>query len=402
MPEDFEEIKRKLDEARKEIRQKDQRINDLAAEKQQLEDRIAGLQRQRPRLRPNQLSAAFRTALDEMQQGLATGEGRAEYIVSRFETDLKINLTLDESENINFQLPGLDDIIPAENLSTLRLSFRPVPRASAPPADTIEVPNLIGMPKASALEAARAGQFTVGSTKELTSRAPEGTVIDQEPPPYSHTTAGTEVNLVISKRKQVEVPNVIGMEPETAAEAINSAGLSVGAVTEQASESPPGTIISQNPAPGTLAPVDSQMAIVIARSETIEVPAIVGLYRDKALAVLEEAKLKPGKISHKQSQERPYTVIAQNPGAGREVSPASAVDLILSMPKTVKVPDFRSVKQAEAEKMAKEFFLVIERTVTRRSRQPRGTVIDQKPEAGAEVAAGSAVTLTLSQGMQPG
>ena len=123
MSEDQDSIRRQLEEARETIRLKDDRIANLNTEIQGLQERLVILQRERPKLKPENLISSFRTALEKMQEGLKIAEGRVNYVVSKFDTELKVNVTLDEEGNINFQLPKLEDIIPSENLSNIRLSF---------------------------------------------------------------------------------------------------------------------------------------------------------------------------------------------------------------------------------------------------------------------------------------
>lgn len=209
MPEDIKKIIRESEEVKETSRIKDQRITDLNKEIEDLRGKLDTFQRERPKLKPENLISSFRTALQKMQEGLKICEGRVDYIVSKFDVDLKLNVTLDEQGSINFQLPKLEDIIPSENLSTLHLSIKPIPKAPAPPSDTAEVPNLIGMTKDIALGTIKKAKLKTGKITERVSLTAPRTVIEQDPAPYSRTLIGSPIDMIISKVREVKVPNVV-------------------------------------------------------------------------------------------------------------------------------------------------------------------------------------------------
>jgi sugar lactone lactonase YvrE len=62
---------------------------------------------------------------------------------------------------------------------------------------------------------------------------------------------------------EVNVPNVVGQTQTGAAGLLSTAGLNLGAVTSQASTLPIGEVVSENPAAGTLAQVGSSVSVVL-------------------------------------------------------------------------------------------------------------------------------------------
>ena len=330
MPEDIEKIKCELEEAKETIRIKDQRITGLNKKIQDLQGKLDTLQRERPKLKPENLITSFRTALVKMQEGLKVGEGRVDYIVGKFDIELKVNVTLDEQENINFQLPKPEDIIPSENLSTLHLSIKAVPKPSTPPPRIAEVPNLIGMPKDAALDSIKTAKFEVGTIKERTNVTAPGTVIEQSPTSYSRAQIGSPIDLVISQVREVEMPKLIGMDKDNAIDTIRVSKLTVGKITEEVSDSPPGTVISQSITVDTLLPFETPIDLVIVKPQMVTVPNLIEMRRKEAEKVLERARLKIGKIIERRSRKPKGTVIEQKPIQGTKVPAGASIILTIS------------------------------------------------------------------------
>jgi serine/threonine-protein kinase len=349
MLEEIEKIKRELEEAKETIRIKDQRIIDLTNKMQDLRKKLDILQRERPKLKPENLISSFKTALEKMQEGLRMGEGRVDYMVSKFDIDLKVNVTLDEQGNINFQLPKLEDVIPSENLSTLSLSIKPVPKVLGPPPDTVEVPNLIGMLKDVALESIKKAKLKEGKITERVSLTAPGTVIEQDPVPYSRTLIGSPIDLIISKVREVKVPNLIGMDKDNAIDIIRISKLAVGKITEEVSDSPPGTVFSQSITADTLVPVGTAIDLLIAKPKMVSVPDVIGKKIKDARKIIGEAKLRVGKITKEPSGELKDTVIKQSPEAGKNVSVRTAIDLVIARPKKYIKPE--DVPEEEAKRV---------------------------------------------------
>jgi hypothetical protein len=119
----------------------------------------------------------------------------------------------------------------------------------------IEVPDLLGMTEADAV-AALSGAGLVGGDiiEEHSDTVPAGEIIALDPPPGDRVQSGTAVNLIISlgpEPPKAAVPNVAGRPRYEAEDMIQAAGLSIGAVNEQASTTVlPWEVISQNPAAG--------------------------------------------------------------------------------------------------------------------------------------------------------
>jgi beta-lactam-binding protein with PASTA domain len=109
-----------------------------------------------------------------------------------------------------------------------------------------------------------------------------------------------------------------------------------------------------------------------------------------------------GTVSQQSSTTVPAgNVISQNPAAGTMVVAASAVAIVVSTG-PVAVPSVLNMTQAAATTAITYAGLAIGTVSTESNATvPSGSVISQSPNAGASVAAGSAVALVVSTGPTP-
>ena len=382
---------------------RDQRIAELSEQVNSLQKQLDILMRQRPKLSSKNLMYPFKSSLTKMQEELKVEEGPVNYIVDKFDIDLKVNVTLDERGEICYQFPLLEDIIPPDNLSTLHLSVKPVPKFPAPPPNTAEVPNVVGMSKARALVALKKAGFKAGAITEEPSTVAPGTVIEQNPKPYSRVKIGSSIDLVISKILEVEVPRLIGMHRDDALETIRISRLTVGEITEEISDSPSGTVISQSITAGTVVEIETAIdlivaiGLIVATPELVRVPDEQGKKLGDAEKIIKDAKLRVGKVTGIPSGEPVGTVLEQSPEAGEEIPVNTPVDLVISELRTVEVPDVRGKKLEDARKIIESAHLRVGTVEKKASEQPAGTVIEQVPEAGKEVPMNAPVNLVIAK-----
>jgi serine/threonine-protein kinase len=109
-------------------------------------------------------------------------------------------------------------------------------------------------------------RLSVGSVIEEESSSPAGTVLRTNPRAGTAVWPGSSVDLVIAKRREVVVPNVVGVQRVQAARVLADDGLSVGAVTEEESSQPAGTVLRTNPKAGTTVRSGSAVNLVIAKA----------------------------------------------------------------------------------------------------------------------------------------
>lgn len=131
------------------------------------------------------------------------------------------------------------------------------------------VPDVRGLKRRDAeLQIKNAG-LTLGRVDEQTAPdVPPDSVISQNPRPPAQVSKGTPIDLTVSRSapKRVTLPDFRGTPLGTVATQLESLKLKVGTVTEGPSDRfPPGSIISQSPAPGSEVPEGSAIDLQIAR-----------------------------------------------------------------------------------------------------------------------------------------
>jgi eukaryotic-like serine/threonine-protein kinase len=124
--------------------------------------------------------------------------------------------------------------------------------------------NLVGMSTADARNALREAKLQVGSVTAEPSDRPENEVLRTDPAPGSTVPAGTRVNLFYSSGQQ-ELPNLVGKSRDDAVAIVEQAGWRAIVQEVATTEAPPGTVVAQNPAAGSLLDPDDRVVIRVAR-----------------------------------------------------------------------------------------------------------------------------------------
>jgi len=211
---------------------------------------------------------------------------------------------------------------------------------------------------------------------------------------------------------QVTVLDVVGLAQSVAETAIVDAGLAVGAVTEDYSDTmPAGSVMSQNPLAGASVALGSAVGLAVSLGPaaapppvSVSVPDVVGLTQAAAETAISDTGLTVGVVTQEYSDSVPAgSVISESPTAGTLVALGSAVDLWVSLgPAPVTVPDVVGLTQASAQTAIAAANLNVGAVTQEYSATvPAGTVMNQSPAAGASVAVGSTVDLWVSLGPAP-
>lgn len=130
----------------------------------------------------------------------------------------------------------------------------------------------------------------------------------------------------------------------------------------------------------------------------IAVPNVVGASVDQASTQIESAGLVVGKVTAEPSDAAEGTVLEQDPESGAKVAEGTKVALTVAGPPEPKVPSVVGMDQTSAENALIDAGLQVGKVSSQPDPQPSGTVLDQDPAAGSQVAKDSKVNLTISNG----
>jgi beta-lactam-binding protein with PASTA domain len=205
-----------------------------------------------------------------------------------------------------------------------------------------------------------------------------------------------------------ELPNVEGMALSAARLELRGLGARIR-VSPATSEKPAGTVLSQEPQPGTEVERGDVVAVVVARGASpthqaggVDVPSVVGLGAGDAVVAIRDAGLVP-KVHLVASSETPGRVLRQSPADTAQVPKGSAIRLDVSRARPVaakvEMPDVVGTSAADARQQLRGLGLSVVVTGVA-SDEEAGTVLRQSPRAGSEVREHARVTLTVSTGPQ--
>jgi len=202
--------------------------------------------------------------------------------------------------------------------------------------DTLAVPNVTDLP----LELARAkldsaGLQPIEAETRPDPRAPQGTVVSQNPQPDAVVKQGRRIYLTISGGEAlVNVPPLRGRSMRDARFTLERNGLRLGTVGYATSEQyPENTIVEQSIASGKRVTKGSSVNIVVSRGrmlQQIAVPDFLGKTLTEAERMIVQQGLKLGNITYQASFDLiPNTIVDQFPRPGDQVPEGQAIDLFV-------------------------------------------------------------------------
>ncbi|MGI9491184.1 MAG: PASTA domain-containing protein [Geminicoccaceae bacterium] len=210
-------------------------------------------------------------------------------------------------------------------------------------ADGPVIPDLEGLTPAEAQSLLRRGGFEIGQISRESAAAPLGTIVRQVPAAGTPSTVGTRVNITVAA--EVRVPDLRRLTQAEAAERLRQSSLVLGRVGEESSPQPDGTVIKQWPLPGVPAAANDKVDITIAKGQSV--PNLNALTLDAARAEIREAGLQVGRITSRPSDEASGTIIDQRPAANANVLPGSTIDVVLASASVVPDLKGRTLDEAK-------------------------------------------------------
>lgn len=268
----------------------------------------------------------------------------------------------------------------------------------------IEIPNVKGLDETSAYNKLVNAGFKPVKELEYSDSVEIGNVISQSPAGASLGNEGDIVTIVVSQGpKLVKVPNVINLSQESAKSELEKAGLTVGTITEEHSDTvAKDVVISQSVSADTQVAMKSTINLTVSLGKKqIEVPGVVGQTKDNAVKALKDAGLN---VTVKEVYDSGVTagnVISQSTAGGTKVDAGATVEIVVSLGREqIEVPNVISYTRDRAAQdlSAKGLNVTVKET---HSSEAAGTVIGQNPVGGTKVDAGATVEITVSLGPAP-
>jgi len=200
----------------------------------------------------------------------------------------------------------------------------------------VQIPKVVGMNQAQALQVIEdAGLDPVIGGTSFKENVPQGSVILQRPGYGAVVKKGRRVYIYVSGGEPtVNVPALSGKSVRDAKFILERVGLKLGNVTEIASNSPKGIIVSQEFPIGLSIKRGASISVSVSAGAvegTIEVPDLIGKSLSEAEKILADSSLKVGKINYQPSFSLlPNTIIDQYPSKGNKLNAGGTVDLFVT------------------------------------------------------------------------
>lgn len=136
-------------------------------------------------------------------------------------------------------------------------------------SNTVTVPSVYGKTYEDAQSTLRARGLPATRTTQNSDSVEEGTVIGSDPEAGAEVPVGSTVTVIVSSgpaNTKQKVPDLTGMTQSAAQKMLESYGLALGDVSQEESDSPAGTVISQTVPEGTEVAKGTRVGITIAKA----------------------------------------------------------------------------------------------------------------------------------------
>lgn len=265
-------------------------------------------------------------------------------------------------------------------------------------SDMIAVPDVAGFDAPAASRAIADAGLTPTQREQASDSVQIGVVIGTQPEAGTEVAMESTVTILVSSGPaEVTVPNMVGKTLEEAQAALEQAGFVV-TTREVDSDKEIGTVVRQAPGAGTRAGSGDTVTLFVSKGITkVTVPDVTGNDVSSARSEITGAGLTVGSVSEDDgsSGQTPGTVVGQDPTGGSSVAKGSSVDLIIAADGGSSVPDVTGSDQSTARSKLESLGFNVNSSGAE-STQPEGTVIDQDPQPGTSVPAGSTVTIIVA------
>ena len=223
--------------------------------------------------------------------------------------------------------------------------------------EEIEAPDFSGLTYEQAEQMAEEYDVKIKLGDEVISETVDkGIIVSQDPEAGQTIKTGSTITVNVSKGLgDGSVPNVVGMMEGDLSEFLKGTGFELGAVTQQASEKPEGTVLKQTPEAGEEVEKGTKIDVVVSDGSKAKgtVPSLLGYSVSEAQSLLANEGLKLGNVSSEYSSSYgDGEIIYQQYKAGTKLTKNSTVSVTISKgkkPEPTTVPATQDAEDNEPE-----------------------------------------------------
>jgi beta-lactam-binding protein with PASTA domain/tRNA A-37 threonylcarbamoyl transferase component Bud32 len=195
----------------------------------------------------------------------------------------------------------------------------------------VAVPDVTGLTVPDARSALEAEKLTLGTrTEKASDKIPEGSIIDQSPEAGTQVEEGGAVSVTVSTgADEAVVPSLVGLSLDEARQALNQAGLELGATDPVASDETRNTVVRVSPKEGETVPGGSKVDVKYASGNN-KVPDVVGQDEETARNLIEQAGFTVATREEETADAPAGSVIRQTPAAKQATRLGSTVTITIA------------------------------------------------------------------------
>lgn len=203
-------------------------------------------------------------------------------------------------------------------------------------AEEVVVPNFVGQPKESALQALKdLGLEPIEQGPKYDENIPKDHIIFQTPKPGSTVKVGRRIYLYISGGDPlIKMPSLLGKTVRDAKITVERLGLVIDTLLNVRSEFPAKTVVEQSIKEGEFLAKGDPVTLKISigpQVGMVRVPNLISKSLSEAEKILRDLSLRIGKRTYLSSPNLlPNTVIDQYPSEDKLVSYGDSVDVVLT------------------------------------------------------------------------
>ena len=222
------------------------------------------------------------------------------------------------------------------------------------------------------------------------------------------TSSASASSASASSGAQVQVPNFVGLKRADAEKKIKDAGLTVGNVGLEYSDTvAEGLVITQKPAASSKVASGTKIDLTVSQGKKapsqVAVPKLIGMSQSEAEKALADAKLVAVVDDPVESTDvEPGKVCKQSVTAGTMVEEGSKVSFSTALAKqNVTVPDVVGKSLADAKAALEKIGLGCDTSTVYSDTVSKDNVVSQSVTAGTSVTKGTVIVLQVSLGAKP-
>ena len=139
--------------------------------------------------------------------------------------------------------------------------------------ESVDIPNLTSYSFDEAKELLEGDRYGLKVKRQNTdSEEPKGRVLNSNPPPGTSVERGSTVTLIVS-RGQIEMPNVVNQNVDSARQTLEDLGLKVSVQDDPNGTAPDGTVTAQSREAGTMVSPGTTITLTVSRPPSPSVPS---------------------------------------------------------------------------------------------------------------------------------